>query len=572
MATVEILIGGVDYTPHVVWATASFTAKVNGTVGDCMLQILDRDHAFTFTFGQEIQLVIDGVIRWGGTALRPQRTFVLPVVPHSLTEPRLWTLEGVDYNAVFDKRVLHDLANPGRAWNYAPGTYDDTIINDVWNYLDMGGFTKDIERVAVAILDIPGVTSKANGGLIASAGYTFRDVLASIVRNTAAIYYCSPTKVIRYLDSDSVSSDYLLTDVPGAPFTIPYREIKIREDMSAMVNDALVWGAGYGSQNIVFSRYADPDDPTFQNHGRWQSGQFTSGVYKQATADALAISSVEGSPSAHRQQKNPKRSVELVTYSTALNLGEVVTVECVSHDYVDTLPIRSVTTTFPTPYNPRFAMLLSWEVDAAWSMTDPWKPRKPKDGDKPPPGGDDPPEEKKCTDAQCGITDTFDRSDQIDVGTSTSGLVWTGYGGSIQSNKMFQQGSSSNELSTMFPFPFYSSIEVHVQPGYEHPTIRVDFPGGRVSLAWERNYDYGLLEYVSLVCDDDYGNRVESVWTGSSYLAFPFVVLLDVNGSGAAGTVGDKVVLTINYGDASPFAIPAVESVTVYAISVNSDI
>ena len=48
MATVEFLIDEhgtwVDYAPHVVWSSVSFTAKVNGSVGDCSFQILDRAH------------------------------------------------------------------------------------------------------------------------------------------------------------------------------------------------------------------------------------------------------------------------------------------------------------------------------------------------------------------------------------------------------------------------------------------------------------------------------------------------------------------------------------------------
>ena len=789
---VEIWVNGIEYTKHVIWSTVSFTAKVNGAVGEGFLQILDRDHVFDFTFGQEVYLNIDGVIRWGGWILRPQRTYVMPVITNVMLEPRTWVLECIDFNAIFDKRVIYDIARPGKVWEYLPGTYDDTIINDVWNYLDMEGFTKDINRVAPAILDITGFTAKS---IVASGGFTFREIMTAITRTTAAIFYCTPEKVITYVDSDKINSIYTLTDTPyvvsgggstlifsdnfnryaspglggdwsassdeggydyaiadgsaavmadpirgyssyrnpgfvkpeagivqfdfwvpplsqqdnvfpttgialddanspvwtyvhptgtigtwtlgpqyyntdrnitpvnfypdestwytvetswdparncewrlwkqggqrpavpilagrftesyamndGVPFidfyyktgpgrtgsakmdnlkvysvqgtwseelvfsdtftrtvtsglgsdythyagstgyssvngsyamvsgantyeyftvtpvvgldgpitvqfdfwvqsvashqsssydmyywveignvyfdvwvsthvqspmpsyfdigganhlidldesswytakvssvaagedvavrakvwkrgttepdwmatdgyanlgdgiieldsllaekaaidnlqvwsntwsaggtdigdegdlienAVAYREIRIREDATSMVNDALVWGAGYGNKNLVFSR--TQSSPSQTVHGLWQAGEFKNGVYKQATVNAISASWVEGSPSAHRGAKNPKRSVELVTQSTVFSAGDVVVVQNSSFEYTDTLPIRSVITTFPTPFDPRFALTMSWEIDAVWSMYDPWVPYSPK--------------------------------------------------------------------------------------------------------------------------------------------------------------------------------------------------
>jgi len=367
----KIRIGGVDVTNHVEWATASFTAKVNGAIGDCSLDILDRDRSLLFTFGQEIVLWIDGVIRWGGWVQRPTRTFAMPVQPHPLTSPVLWHIEGVDYNAIFDKRVVHDLAHPERVWNYPAGTADNDVINNVWNYLDMDGFTKDIARVGPAVLDIPGVTAR-DGGEVVAPGYTFRNVLTSIIRNTDAVFYCSPTKVITYVDSAEVNNPYTLTDQPNSVHDAGYREAKFIDDSTDMVNDAMFWGVGYGSQVPVFARHQDTTSQT--DHGLWQAGQFTSGVYRQATAVAIAASYVDGSPAAHRGAKNPKRSIELVTWSTVFGVGDVVNIYNSSYGCTDVLPIRMMSVTWPTPVQPRFALQMSWEIDAAWSMYDPWIP------------------------------------------------------------------------------------------------------------------------------------------------------------------------------------------------------
>jgi hypothetical protein len=585
MATVEILIKEgltwVDYAPHVEWATASFTAKVNGSIGDCSFQILDRSRSFTFTFGQEINLKIDGIVRWGGYILRPQRTFAMPVVPHPLTAPRTWQIEGVDYNVIFDKRVLHDLAHPGRLWDYAPGTYDDTIINDIWAFFDMEGFTKDITRVATAVLDIPGVTSRSNGGKIASGGYTLRELFGAIARNTAAIYYCSPTKVITYCDSDAATSNYWFSDLasdwsaPGS-FAVAYRQAKIREDSTSMVNDALVWGVGYGSQVPVFSR---TQDIASQNeYGLWQAGQFTEGIYKQATADAVSSSMVNGSPAAHRGAKNPKRSVELVTFAPVFGAGDVVGIVNSSYAYEDMLPIRTMTITFPTQNKPRFAMLMSWEVDAAWSFYDPWIPL-PSSVAKPP---DIPPPCRGCGDpspgkCDCGITDTFNRPDIFTgPGISDSGAPWTGNAGITDGNTLHvyaEAGGSrvSPVLSTTFPFPFFSTISAL---GGEWPnvtqTISVLVDGGTwVSVDWrESSADFGPytdadLSYLAI----SVGGTVAASWMGSAPYTgiFPYPIEVDVNGTGIAVNVRGQA-MSLNWADVSL----SVTGVSGYLLSVDN--
>jgi hypothetical protein len=575
--SVQVWIDGVDYARHVLWATATFNAKVNGSVGDCRFQIIDPDHTFSFRFGQEIYLNVNGRNLWGGWIQRPERTFLMSVQPDPAVRPRTWSIEGVDFNAIFDKRVIHDLSDPDKAWDYAPGTYDDAIIDDVWTYFDMAGFTKNISRVGVAILDIAGVTSKSNGGLVASAGFTLREVFTSITRTTGAIFYCTPEKVITYLDADAVNSAYVLTDRPyvmditgtdvlfedtfnrvvadglgggwvidyvssygsgasvdgsaivlsgedlyaywenlGIPhpaefdvqfdlyvpadttygwgylylytgniwvqvsswddgeieieggingdggyfynqhFATPgdiwytvrasqttakllvkmwprdevepdwqyqanvgtglandwpfaweldspwypdregmridnlrvsatgggryyppanavgYRELKIREDATGLVNDALVWGAGYGNENMVFSRAQSETSQT--THGLWQAGQYKEGVYKQGTVNAIASSFVNGSPSSLRGAKDPKRLVQLVTDSPVFGVGDVARIVNSAFEYDDTLPVRSATITFPTPFDPRFALGMEWTIDAAWGMYDPWIP------------------------------------------------------------------------------------------------------------------------------------------------------------------------------------------------------
>jgi len=416
----KIFVNGVEITSHVMWKTASFSAKVNAQSGECTFDVVDRAHDLTFSFGDEVQLYIDGVLRWGGWIVQVNRQFPFSVMKAPATEARIFHIAGVDYNRFLDRRVLHDSGSPNRTWNYPAGTYDDTIFNNLWSYFDTTGFTKNIHRVGAGVLDIPGVTAKT-GGNVAQGGFTMRDCLMHLSWDTGAIFYVTPQKVVTYVDADLVSNPYTLTDQPSGPLDVGFHDVRIIEDSTEMVNDAIVWGAGKGSNQVVESRYQSPESQA--DHGRWQSGNFTAGIYKQATANAVSRAAVEGSPVSLRGAKNPKRAVELLTWSPVFGIGDVVNFhdsqffmppadpdDAPTHD--DVLPIRTMTITWPTPTAPLFALQLSWEVDAVWSFFDPWLPVGAPGlgggGTGPgglPPGGQEP--VAGCADDGCGITDGF---------------------------------------------------------------------------------------------------------------------------------------------------------------------
>lgn len=441
----KIYINGVDVSGHVKWATASFTAKVNGQMGDCQLEVIDKAHDLTFTFGDEIQLYVDGIIRWGGWVQQVNRTFPFPVMKSPATEARLWKITGVDYNFFLDRRILHDSAHPNKTWNYPAGTADNVIFNNIWPYFDTTGFTKNIHHVGDGVLDIPGVTSKT-GGNVAQGGFSMRDVLLHLTWDTGAIFYVTPTKVVTYVDADQVSSPYTLTDQPSGVMDVGFHDVRISEDSTEMVNDAHVWGAGKGSANVVHAQAQSI--PSQDDHGRWQAGNFTAGIYKQATANAVALARVEGSPESKRGAKNPKRAVELLTWEPVFGVGDVVNFHdsqfflppsdpeaAPTHD--DVLPIRTMTITWPTPYHPLFALQLSWEIDAVWSFFDPWLPVGPA-GTGGGPGGGGPTTTTQdgggggCDAEVCGITDAYQRVTS-GLGVSDAGITYTYSGNSFGS-------------------------------------------------------------------------------------------------------------------------------------------
>lgn len=590
--TTEVLIGGVDYGPHVVYEGAAFTARVNGAVGDCSFMVRDDGHAFNFTFGQEIQLKVDGTVRWGGWILRPQQVFALPVVPSPTVSPRMWQIEGVDYNAVFDKRVLHDDAHPNRQWSYDAGTWDDDVLNDVWDHFDMSGFTKDIHRVGTAVLDIKGVTGR-DGGEVAAGGFTLRDVFTAVARNTAAIFFCTPEKVVTYLDSDSQTTSLTITDTPSGGDDVAYREAQIVEDATAMCNDALVWGAGYGSQSIVFARLASPS--SIDAHGLWQVGQFTGGVYRQASVNAIASSMVNGSPDAHRGGKYAKRSVIVSTFDDRVSIGDVVAFHCSSfllptptpsHD--DVLPVREMLITFPAvSTKPKFKLTLTWEIDAAWSIFDPWVP--PPISRIPPIGGGigSPPSDPLSV---C-LADDFDRPDQIGWGTSSSGLDWASDDGLtlsagrgvayFESHDGGGSGSDGILSGAVIQLPADLTV-IRVSPPHFLSGSGLDFANTTVIL-WIGSGPSGLSPVSINIYEaqdgtigglffslggknaDGDSSGVESDIAGPISASYPLEILLSVDETGATATIGGSV-LTAAWADG--WNGPIVIDPTVYEVTL----
>lgn len=252
MSVIVISVDGVPITDDVIIAGASFISLVNGSPGQCGFQVRDDAHAYAFVAGQPITMSIDGTLYWGGYVMRARYTYPLSVMDTTVTPvtvARYWSIEGVDYNILFQKRVIFDPAAPISKldFQYPVDTYDDTIIKDIFdNYLDISGdgLTRtDVNRVAKAFLDIAGVTHKA-GGMVASAGMTWGDMMNSVARATGGVYYITPDKNLHYVDAGTVTSAYTLTD---RPYPVgeqpPPPETLLSDDFTRTVSPGL--GNGY---------------------------------------------------------------------------------------------------------------------------------------------------------------------------------------------------------------------------------------------------------------------------------------------------------------------------------------
>src|SRR6185312_3553934 len=135
--TPVILVGGVDVTSAVIFKDAQFVMMTNGAVGGFQFRVKDTQHNHVFVSGAEVTLDIDGVRKFGGYLTQPGSTFFFDVDDTSNpdTTPRSRLMKGVDYNILFQKRVVYDHSDPAninlRTW--AAGSRDDVIIKFVFD-------------------------------------------------------------------------------------------------------------------------------------------------------------------------------------------------------------------------------------------------------------------------------------------------------------------------------------------------------------------------------------------------------------------------------------------------------
>lgn len=391
MSTISIKVSDVDITDDVVIKDASFQSLVNGSPGSARLRVKDVGQTYDFNTGDSLTLDVDSVRVWGGYVIGAKKVYALSVIDTTPHYPltRLWEITGVDYNILFNKRIVWKESDPtGKLdFKYEADTYDDTIINDIFdNYLtiDDDDLTRTgVERIAKAILDVPG---KTHHGSVASASYTWKQMMDRVARATGGVYYISPTRVLTYVDVETATSSYDLTDTPTDGNDVGYQGFTLLENGSDMVNDMFVWGAGTGSDSVVSSR--TQDSASIAEHHRWQLGLFTSGLFRQASADIIADSYVYGTPQSHRGGKDDAVSFTIKVFEPRFTAGQVVDVTCGIFDYADALPIRSMTTTFASSRDAIFELVLGHLIDIPVGITEfrNYPPVDPEDKDPCPPG------------------------------------------------------------------------------------------------------------------------------------------------------------------------------------------
>lgn len=490
MSTVEIRLDGSDVTDSVIFADAEFTQQANGQPGTARCRLRDPNHTLHPRAGQTLTVDVDGVRVWGGWALRvsPGWFFAVDDTSDPQETERVWVLEGVDYNILFSKRFLINKAHPTKMTPlYPAGTPDDQIVLDiVARFLELAG-----DGISTSGVTHVGTPNPDQAGNVGNPGESWGTSMTLISQPTQAVFYIDPRKILRFVDIETVTAPFALSDTPDSVDSFGYREMEIINDGTNLVNDSLVWGAGaHSTPDIRFKRVQDED--SIGAHGRWQRGEFTTALFTPSGVNDRARSFVYGSPQSKRGGKDDSIQVVCVTYRPGLTAGQIVSFTSTIFGYSDNLPIRRLGIRFPTKFDVEFRAFLSYDIDAPWSDYEFWFPKinyrippfVPPDFPPFPPLPPGPVFDDGCT---CGITDDFQRDVDPGFGTATCGIEWitnsgTGYIFGVDGlGRAFGDTSTGLDGSVDLPLPIGAFTVVVRLSGYALDTalgwINLTSPG-----------------------------------------------------------------------------------------------
>ncbi len=427
-----IYIGGTNVAKGdgdpALYASARFMSAVNGVAGEAHLRVRDDTGTMVYTVGDPLELVIDGQRVWTGFVMKVTRTYVFPALNVAEFGPtRFFDIEGSDLNLLLTRRIVFKDSAPEdiTAPLYPPHTPDVTAMSALFaHWLDLSGDGLDTSTDVHNVADI----NEDQQAQAWKGSDTWADAMKSIAALPAAIFYIRPNWLFAYVDTDTPDAPFGLSDVPDGVTTKGYREAEVLFDGTNLANDVLAFGVGYGSNAPVVDRLRDTT--SISDHGTWQLGQTTFGVYKQNTINRIANSIVNGSPEHHRGAKDDRHAVTLTTYEKGLLPAQKVNFESNVFGFSEVLPIRKMEVTFDAPDVPKYTFVLSNEIDTPWSFFDPYPPFQ-FPGFKMPGIGQitvtPPPNVQLPGSCVCGTTDTFVRADTVSPnwGTADDGTRWT---------------------------------------------------------------------------------------------------------------------------------------------------
>jgi len=181
----------VDITDSVLYSDAYFELQAAAVPGSFHITVKDSDQTHSFVSGGVIELWVGGVKMYGGFVTVPTKDFFFPA--DRTDKPvmtRRWSLDGVDFNHLLDKRVLRDTSNYTKAIDAilsSSGHYNDEyIIGTFSTYFDLdfsGGNTLDVfSKVSLVNdfthMDLTGLLTKTAGSkVVTGVGTLFVDEL-----------------------------------------------------------------------------------------------------------------------------------------------------------------------------------------------------------------------------------------------------------------------------------------------------------------------------------------------------------------------------------------------------------
>jgi len=374
---------GTNITSSVLPGSCRFGGQLNGIPDTFEFTVKDVNHSMGFVTGRQVGLTVDGVKLYGGYVFQVSRTYPFAAMntANPDTTARYWKVRGVDYNVLFDKRVLRNPANYlTQIPNFSNSTMDGALIRQMWSdYIDTpAGFDTDTFVDDIA----PPYELDTDTGAWLTQGSKARAQMEDFAAFNGPVWYFDADRnlhwhaiedtVMRWGFSDQPNHN-VITASPASyqGATIGPREIEATESGDHMVDDALIWGGSpLGSTSgVVFAREQDATQIT--DHGRWQLAELHFGELGygiQAGVDERANVIVNGSPGAvgadqQRGLKYPQWQYKFAWFAHDVPLlsgvpdhirpGYLATIELKvfgpsGSPLIQLLPLRNVTITIPS--------------------------------------------------------------------------------------------------------------------------------------------------------------------------------------------------------------------------------
>lgn len=381
MSTIVVTKNGVDITNKIEFASMSFESQMGAVPGEIEFDVKDVDQTFTAATGDEIVITLDGVTIFGGYLLQAGKKHHFPADDTVTILPadnpnRLWSLRGVDYNILFDKRILRipsdylKIPDP-----IGPAPMDDAsaLNNMVTNLFDLS----DIAGVdATAVYTYDASTGSPDGYQPLQQGTTLRATMDALAV-WGGLYYFRPTKVLFFGPQETQEAVWGFSDTPdNGPIPDDYatqplwgaRDIEVTEDGSLIINDAFVWGGSeFAGNGTTVVGHVD-NSTSISDHGRWQYAEthfgevnFKNQAGVDARANVIVTDNVAGTDpgGTTRGFVRPQYSVKLTWFDrnvpvdpntgfrAHLVAGMLVPFEFSTLGISLVLPMRSIRVTFP---------------------------------------------------------------------------------------------------------------------------------------------------------------------------------------------------------------------------------
>lgn len=410
--TPQVYIGTTDYTGSTVFAECSFTVNAAAQPGTARIVLRDHGKELDFTPGTSstVTLYLNGDIHWVGYAMQIERGYFFDAYPE-----RKWILNCVDLNILLDKYILYNKEHltrrpcggyVGGVERYPPdgngviavpaNTTDQSYIRTMLQYCS------DITTAAPAIdvvnhIDEVNVISEEEPFTPPDSGTNLRGFMEDVSRNVlrsqpgSTIWYIRPNfaggnPYLVYRSQDTDTAPFYVSDDPAANTTmlngvygVNVRSLSVMTDISNIKNDVL-----------IFTGNLNPSPTSPQEHLLYRHNQLTASVTQFGRfqySEVMSQDWLQGMINARStkilyQEGTPAMRATFTTFRHGLYPGQLLYVNSIAHTYkiwdtdlsqlVDvstfSIPIRSITYTFPTPYHIQVQASCSFDTQDPWGL------------------------------------------------------------------------------------------------------------------------------------------------------------------------------------------------------------